>query len=119
MARVFFTGAYRGSRGANRLVGIVLLLATLLLSFTGYLLPWDQLSFWAVTVGTNIAHEARVVGGTIRFLLLGGTQIDQQTLLRFYVLHVFFLPAVVGVVRLSHVESAQRRQPRRGRGNPR
>jgi len=103
MARVFFTGAYRGSRGANWLVGIVLLLATLLLSFTGYLLPWDQLSFWAVTVGTNIAREAPLVGRTIRFLLLGGTQIDQQTLLRFYVLHVFFLPAVVWVLFAYHM----------------
>jgi cytochrome b-561 len=103
MARVFFTGAYRGNRGANWLVGIVLLLATLLLSFTGYLLPWDQLSFWAVTVGTNIAREAPVVGGTLRFLLLGGTQIDQQTLLRFYVLHVFFLPAVVWVLFAYHM----------------
>jgi cytochrome b-561 len=103
MARVFFTGAYRGSRGANWLVGIALLLATLLLSFTGYLLPWDQLSFWAVTVGTNIAGEAPLVGGTIRFLLLGGTQIDQQTLLRFYVLHVFFLPAVVWVLFAYHM----------------
>jgi cytochrome b-561 len=103
MARVFFTGAYRGSRGANWLVGIALLLATLLLSFTGYLLPWDQLSFWAVTVGTNIAREAPLVGGTIRFLLLGGTQIDQQTLLRFYVLHVFFLPAVVWVLFAYHM----------------
>ena len=103
MARVFFTGAYRGSRAANWLVGIALLLATLLLSFTGYLLPWDQLSFWAVTVGTNIAREAPLVGGTIRFLLLGGTQIDQQTLLRFYVLHVFFLPAIVWVLFAYHM----------------
>ncbi len=103
MARVFFTGAYRGTRAANWLVGVGLLLATLLLSFTGYLLPWDQLAFWAVTVGTNIAREAPVVGGTMRFLLLGGTQIDQQTLLRFYVLHVFFLPAVLWVMFAYHM----------------
>jgi len=103
MARVFFTGAYRGARKGNWVVGVVLFLATLLLSFTGYLLPWDRLAFWAVTVGTNIAREAPVVGGTFRFLLLGGTQIDQQTLLRFYVLHVFFLPAVVWVLFAYHM----------------
>jgi len=103
MARVFFTGAYRGTRAANWLVGVGLFLATLLLSFTGYLLPWDQLAFWAVTVGTNIAREAPFIGQTFRFLLLGGTQIDQQTLLRFYVLHVFFLPAVLWVMFAYHM----------------
>lgn len=103
MARVFFTGAYRGTRAANWIVGVVLLLATLLLSFTGYLLPWDQLAFWAITVGTNIAREAPVVGDTIRFVLLGGNQIDQQTLLRFYVLHVFFLPVAVLLLFAYHM----------------
>ncbi len=103
MMRVFFTDAYRGGRAANWIVGVVLFLATLLLSFTGYLLPWDQLAFWAITVGTNISREAPVVGETVRFILLGGTQIDQQTLLRFYVLHVFFLPALVGVLFAYHM----------------
>ncbi len=103
MARVFFTGAYRGTRAVNWLVGVVLLLATLLLSFTGYLLPWDQLAFWAVTVGTNIAREAPVVGASMRFLLLGGSEIGQATLLRFYVLHVVVLPAVVDVLFAYHM----------------
>ncbi|HYA34669.1 MAG TPA: cytochrome b N-terminal domain-containing protein [Candidatus Binataceae bacterium] len=103
MARIFFTGAYRGTRITNWIVGVVLLLATLLLSFTGYLLPWDQLALWAITVGTNIAREGPVIGETIRFVLLGGTQVDQQTLLRFYVLHVFFLPAIVGVLFAYHM----------------
>jgi cytochrome b-561 len=62
------------------------------------LLPWDQLAFWAVTVGTNIAKEAPVVGESIRYVLLGGTAISQNALLRFYVLHVFFLPAFVGIL---------------------
>jgi cytochrome b-561 len=103
MARVFFTGAYRGPRGINWLVGVALLLATLLLSFTGYLLPWDQLAFWAVTVGTNIAREAPLVGAWIRFLLLGGTEIGQATLLRFYVLHVFVLPVAVLLLFAYHM----------------
>jgi cytochrome b-561 len=103
MARVFFAGAYRGPRGLNWLVGLVLLLATLLLSFTGYLLPWDQLAYWAVTVGTNIAREAPVVGESMRFLLLGGRTIEQATLLRFYVLHVFVLPTIVLVLFAYHM----------------
>jgi cytochrome b-561 len=103
MARVFFTGAYGGPRRLNWLVGVALLLATLLLSFTGYLLPWDQLAFWAVTVGTNIAREAPLAGDSIRFLLLGGTEIGQATLLRFYVLHVFVLPVVVLVLFAYHM----------------
>ena len=103
MARVFFTGAYRGPRAVNWVVGVVLFLATLFLSFTGYLLPWDQLAFWAITVGTSIAKQAPFVGPTIQFLLLGGHEIGQQTLLRFYVLHVFFLPVFVWVLFAYHM----------------
>jgi quinol-cytochrome oxidoreductase complex cytochrome b subunit len=103
MARVFLTGAYRGPRAVNWLVGMALLLTTLLLSFTGYLLPWDQLAFWAVTVGTNIAREAPLVGSWLRFMLLGGNQIGQATLLRFYVLHVFALPLLVVVLVAYHM----------------
>jgi quinol-cytochrome oxidoreductase complex cytochrome b subunit len=101
MVRVFLTGAYKNgtaveqNRPLNWIVGIVLLLSTLLLSFTGYLLPWDQLAFWAITVGTNIASAAPVVGDAIRFILLGGNTIEQGTLIRFYVLHCFFLPLLV------------------------
>ncbi len=98
MVRAFLTGAYKNStaegqnRPVNWIVGVSLLLATLLLSFTGYLLPWDQLAYWAITVGTNIASAAPLVGEPIRFVLLGGTTIGQNTLVRFYVLHCFFLP---------------------------
>ncbi len=101
MVRVFLTGAYKNggavnqNRPLNWIVGIILLLATLLLSFTGYLLPWDQLAYWAITVGTNIASAAPVVGDLMRFILLGGNTIEQNTLIRFYVLHCFFLPLVV------------------------
>ncbi len=101
MLRVFLTGAYKNGTAANQnrplnwIVGVVLLLLTLLLSFTGYLLPWDQLAYWAITVGTNIASAAPVVGDWARFVLLGGTSIEQNALLRFYVLHCFFLPLFV------------------------
>lgn len=101
MVRVFLTGAYKNgtathqNRPLNWAVGVVLLLTTLLLSFTGYLLPWDQLAYWAITVGTNIASAAPVAGDALRYVLLGGTTIEQNTLIRFYVLHCFFLPLVV------------------------
>ncbi len=101
MVRVFLTGAYKNGKvvGSNRplnwVIGVVLLLTTLLLSFTGYLLPWDQLAFWAITVGTNIASSAPLVGERIRFLLLGGNVIEQGALIRFFVLHVFFLPPIL------------------------
>jgi len=101
MVRVFLTAAYKngGTVGSNRplnwIIGLVLLVTTLLLSFTGYLLPWDQLAYWAITVGTNIASSAPVVGESIRSFLLGGSIIDQNALIRFYVLHVFFLPTIV------------------------
>jgi quinol-cytochrome oxidoreductase complex cytochrome b subunit len=109
MVRVFLTGAYKNGSavGANRplnwIIGLVLLLSTLLLSFTGYLLPWDQLAYWAITVGTNIARTAPLVGEAMRFFLLGGNTIDQNTLIRFYVLHVFFLPMIVFLLFCYHM----------------
>jgi cytochrome b-561 len=108
MLRVFFAGAYRAPRAANWLVGLVLLLSTLLLSFTGYLLPWDQLAFWAVTVGTNIAKEVPFVGDGLRFVLLGGTEIGQSALVRFYVLHVVVLPAAVVLLFAYHMWRVRR-----------
>ncbi len=105
MVRVFLTGAYkngvhaRQNRPLNWWIGLAMLLVTLLLSFTGYLLPWDQLAFWAVTVGTNIANAVPVVGEAVRFVLLGGHEINQNTLIRFYVLHCVFLPmALTGLM---------------------
>jgi len=101
LVRVFLTGAYKkeGAPGAARpvnwCVGLALFAATLGLSFTGYLLPWDQLAYWAVTVGTQVAREAPLVGESMRELLLGGHVIGQPTLIRFYSLHCFVLPAVV------------------------
>jgi quinol-cytochrome oxidoreductase complex cytochrome b subunit len=109
MVRVFLTGAYKNGTAVNQnrplnwIVGVVLLLLTLLLSFTGYLLPWDQLAYWAITVGTNIASAAPVVGEATRFFLLGGTTIDQNTLIRFYVLHCFFLPLLVTLLFSYHM----------------
>lgn len=92
MFKVFYRGAYRAPREFNWVIGVVLLLVTLLLSYTGYLLPWDQLAYWAVTVGSNIASAVPLMGAKIRFLMLGGNSVNANALLRFYVLHCMILP---------------------------
>ena len=102
MARVFYHGAYKPPREFNWVVGVVLLLLTLLLSFTGYLLPWDQLALWAVTVGSNMAAYTPVFGDQVTFVLVGGVQITPDTLLRWYVLHVLFLPFVIVIFMAVH-----------------
>jgi quinol-cytochrome oxidoreductase complex cytochrome b subunit len=94
MARVFYTGAYKPPREFNWVVGVVLLFLTLGLSFTGYLLPWDQLSIWAVTIAEGIAGNSPLVGDQAKFILLGGIQVGPDTLLRWYVFHVLFLPFI-------------------------
>ncbi len=116
MFRVFMTGSYKPPREFNWVVGVVLLTITLLLSFTGYLLPWDQLSIWAVTVGTNMARATpfvgsegpfgEMVGVTSRYdaraFLLGGTLVGPPALLRFYVLHCIFLPILISLLMIVH-----------------
>jgi quinol-cytochrome oxidoreductase complex cytochrome b subunit len=116
MLRVFLTGSYRPPREFNWVVGVMLLLLTLLLSFTGYLLPWDQLAYWAVTVGTNMARATPLMGNEgpfafllgmnpgndVRFALLGGTIVGQNALLRFYVLHCIVLPVAITVLMALH-----------------
>ena len=92
MCKVFYRGAYRTPREFNWVVGTVLLILTLLLSYTGYLLPWDQLAFWAITVGSNIMSSVPVLGARMRFLMLGGNTVNANALLRFYVLHCVILP---------------------------
>src|SRR6266511_1622943 len=103
LARVFFAGAYKRPRQFNWVLGVGLLLATLGLSFSGYLLPWDQLSYWAVTVGTNLVNYVPALGRILRDLLLGGAQIGQATLLRFYALHVVVLPLALTVLLALHI----------------
>ena len=102
LCRVFLTGAYKKPREFNWVLGVLMLLVTLFLSFTGYLLPWDQLAFWAITVGTSIAGYAPLVGQQIKFLMLGDTTVGQEALLRFYVLHVAVLPVVLTTLIAVH-----------------
>ncbi len=94
LLRVFFTGSYFRRR-LNWLLGLGLLFSTLGLAFTGYLLPWDQLSFWAVTVSANLLGQVPGIGPWARELLLGGARVSQASLVRFYTLHVSLLPAAV------------------------
>jgi len=102
MCRVFLTGAYKKPREFNWVLGVLLLLVTLFLSFTGYLLPWDQLAFWAITVGSSIAGYAPLIGQQMKFVLLGDTTVGQEALLRFYVLHVAVLPVVLVLLMAIH-----------------
>jgi ubiquinol-cytochrome c reductase cytochrome b subunit len=92
MMRTYFTGSYKKERSFTWLTGMVLLLITLFLSFSGYLLPWDQLAYWAVTIGTSMAEAAPVGGEQLNLLLRGAPDIGHGGLLRFYLLHVVLLP---------------------------
>jgi cytochrome b6 len=92
MFHVFYRGGYKAPRQFNWVIGVGLLLVTLFLSYTGYLLPWDQLAFWAITVGTNIISFMPWLGKITRFLMLGGHTVGENALLRFYVLHCVVLP---------------------------
>jgi quinol-cytochrome oxidoreductase complex cytochrome b subunit len=103
MARVFYRGAYKPPKEFNWVIGVVLLVLTLLLSFTGYLLPWDQLAFWAVTVGTSMASYVPVAGDVTKEILLGGPSVGSATLVRFYVLHVALLPALLAFLITIHL----------------
>jgi quinol-cytochrome oxidoreductase complex cytochrome b subunit len=104
MLRVFYTGSYLQKRSMNWVIGVVLFILTLLSNFSGYLLPWDQLAYWAVTIGSNIAASSRELtdlmgittffdpGGWLKKLLIGGETVGQPALSRFFTLHVVFLP---------------------------
>jgi quinol-cytochrome oxidoreductase complex cytochrome b subunit len=122
MSRVFYHGAYKAPREFNWVIGVILLTLTLLLSFTGYLLPWDQLAIWAITVGSNMARATPVLGhegpgsqllalgdvkmvhagSDARFALLGGRFVGEGALLRFYVLHCVGIPLVAGILMAVH-----------------
>lgn len=116
MLRVFLTGSYKKPREFNWCVGVILLVLTMLLSFTGYLLPDDQLGFWAVTVGTNMARATPLIGhegpfgpelgitayNDVRFALLGGSIVDANALLRAYVWHCVGIPVVISVFMIVH-----------------
>jgi ubiquinol-cytochrome c reductase cytochrome b subunit len=108
MLRTFLTGSYKKERSFTWLTGMVLLLSTLLLSFSGYLLPWDQLAYWAVTIGTSMVEAGPLVGPQINLLLRGSPDIAANGLLRFYLLHVVLVPFVVVLVLSIHYYKVSR-----------
>ena len=103
MLRTFFYGAYKFPREITWLTGVILLLATIGMGFTGYLLPWNQRSYWATTVGTEIPGTAPIIGPFIERLLRGGTDLSAVTLTRFFSVHVWFLPLIIGLLISVHM----------------
>jgi len=95
MLRTFFYGAYKYPREITWLTGVLLLLITLGLGFTGYLLPWNQRAYWATTVGTSIAGTAPLLGPFIERALRGGSDLTTLTLTRFFSAHIWMLPAAL------------------------
>jgi hypothetical protein len=102
MCRVFYTGSFRAPRQFNWVIGVILLVLTFLLSYTGYLLPWDQLALWAVTVGVNMVGSTPFLGELISLFLIGDYSVGQNALLRFYTLHVIALPLALSVFLAIH-----------------
>jgi quinol-cytochrome oxidoreductase complex cytochrome b subunit len=95
LLRVFFTGAHHPPRRANWLVGLALLLLAVAASFTGYLLPWDQLAYWAVTIATGMLEYVPVIGGSLLRAARGGAEVGPRTLAQFFVLHVAIVPILL------------------------
>jgi quinol-cytochrome oxidoreductase complex cytochrome b subunit len=103
MLRVYFTGAYKEPRELNWLIGIVLISLTMVFGYTGYLLPWDQLAFWAGQIGVEMSLSIPLAGEWVAQLLFGGFTLSQATLQRMYILHVFLLPFVVTALIAIHI----------------
>src|SRR5512135_99986 len=103
MLRTFFYGAYKFPREITWLTGVVLLLATVGMGFTGYLLPWNQRAYWATTVGTEIAGTVPFIGNFILRVLRGGNDLSAVTLTRFFAVHIWFLPAIIVAVIGAHL----------------
>lgn len=102
MIRTFITASYKPPRQFIWVTGVILLLTTLILSFSGYLLPWDQLAYWAVTIGSSMADATPLFGDAANKLLRGSVDVGGQTLLRFYLLHIFLLPGLAIILISVH-----------------
>jgi quinol-cytochrome oxidoreductase complex cytochrome b subunit len=101
--RIYFTGAYRKPREINWMIGMLLLICTLMLGFTGYSLVFEQLSYWGATVGANIADGVPVVGGLIKKMMLAGDAYNANTLSRFFILHAAVLPVAMVLLLFLHI----------------
>lgn len=103
MLRTFYYGAYKYPREFTWVTGVVLLLSTLGMGFTGYLLPWNQKAYWATTVGTAIAGSVPFVGKFIEQVLRGGSELSGVTLARFFSAHIWWLPAILAAMIGIHI----------------
>ncbi len=108
MLRVFITGSYKNPRELNWIAGCILLLLTLGFGFTGYLLPWDQKAYWATVVGTNMLGSLPQIGPWLASIIRGGEEVSGQTLLRFFSLHVLWLPVFTGFFLWVHFHILRR-----------
>lgn len=102
MSRVFYTAEYRSPREFNWIIGLILFLMVLGMSFTGYALLWDQKSYWGLTIMSNIVAAVPVIGAKLRYFVLGGTEVGQNTLARVYMAHVKLLPLLMGLIMAVH-----------------
>ena len=103
MARTFFFGAYKYPRELNWVIGVVLLILTMAMSFTGYLLPFDQRSYWATIVGVNINGTGPLVGPFLSDFLRGGAEFGATTLSRFYAIHMLLIPGLLAALIGAHL----------------
>lgn len=103
MLRTFYYAAYKYPRELTWVTGVILLLATLGMGFTGYLLPWNQRAYWATTVGTEIAGTVPIIGDFILRVLRGGSDLSGVTLARFFAVHIWFLPALIALLIGLHI----------------
>jgi len=108
LMRVFFWGSYKKPRELTWLIGVIILQVVLGMSFTGYLLPWDQKAYWATVVGTNIAGTVPGIGGSLLVLIRGGHDVGALTLTRFYAGHTMLLPPVLFALGALHLYLVRR-----------
>ena len=102
MSRVFYTAEYREPREFNWVTGLVLFLCTMVMAITGYILPWDQKGYWAMTITSNVVTSAPVIGEKLKYLILGGNEVGQNALVHAYGMHVKIIPLVIGLVMGIH-----------------
>src|SRR4051794_28503213 len=103
MARTFFFGAYKYPRELNWVIGVVLLILTFVMALTGYLLPFDQRSFWATVVATNITASGPLVGPYLGDFMRGGAEFGATTLSRFYSIHMLLIPGAIAALIGAHL----------------
>lgn len=108
MFRVFITGSYKNPRELNWIAGALLFAMTLSFGFTGYLLPWDQKAYWATVVGTNMLGSIPVIGPSLAAMVRGGVEVTGQTLLRFYSMHILWLPILTALFLWVHFHILRR-----------